>query len=163
MNRQEFTKKRDTLWDDIPETTWAYLAGLIDGEGSIALANGGKARYWWAAKLSISNTRLHVLYWIKDVLQVGYVHLSKQINPKARLGGFWAVHGRQADAVLKRCLPYLRIKREHAEIVIAYQGTSFVRKGHGVGKRVPLGVIVERCKLVSRLHDANAKGPPCAS
>jgi hypothetical protein len=32
----EITKNRNSI-DDIPETFWAYLAGLVDGEGCVQL------------------------------------------------------------------------------------------------------------------------------
>ena len=105
-----------------------YLAGLLDGEGSIIAlkrVDGSVKSY----RLQIVNTHQGVLGWCVHVTGIGVVH--HQTTPKFSLDTkrpnahltykpcfAWAVYGVKAASVLRRILPYLHIKRDRAEVAL---------------------------------------------
>lgn len=101
-----------------------YLAGLLDGEGSIVAlhrADGSVKSH----RLHITNTHQGVLNWCATTTGIGKVHL--QTRPQRSLDPLradahlsyrncfaWAIYGVKAASVLKQILPYLQIKRDKA-------------------------------------------------
>lgn len=99
------------------ETDAAYIAGLIDGEGSIIFLKrkGGGGSY----RLVIVNTHKGALSWVQDVTNVGSIH-GKTREAQYKKCWAWVCHAQTARKVLERCLPYLIIKRNKAQEAIAY-------------------------------------------
>ena len=104
------------------DTDAAYLAGLIDGEGCLYVKPlTAFPRLYHFGGLSVTNTHLATLTWLKE-------RFGGNIRIKARTGnqipcGEWSIHG--ADAIrslLKRLLPYLRIKKEQAVLLLEFLG-----------------------------------------
>ena len=105
-----------------------YLAGLLDGEGSIIAlkrADGTVKSY----RMHIANTHRGVLDWCVQVTGIGTIH--HQTTPKYSLDPkrpaahlmykpcfSWAVYGVKAASVLRRILPYLHIKRDRAVVAL---------------------------------------------
>lgn len=91
----------------------AYLAGLIDGEGSVFPANVKRiSRRTW--RLTIANTNRPVLEWCLAVTGVGAVYGKWRGNPKHSPAFAWQCHSWKAKSVLEQTLPYMKIKRERA-------------------------------------------------
>lgn len=97
-------------------TDRAYLAALVDGEGSIIFMKrpDGSIKSF---RLQVTNTYVPVLEWCQVVTKLG----SYQVKSKAGRQeahhlacGAWAVYGVKAASVLKQILPYMQIKREKA-------------------------------------------------
>ena len=85
----------------------AYLAGLVDGEGSVTSVKSGKLRHTW--RLSIANTNFRLLHWCKQVTGCGSVTRFKHDNPKWKDAGCWQCYSWNAQAVLMQLVPYLQI------------------------------------------------------
>jgi hypothetical protein len=71
--------KNSNLIDDIPETFWAYLAGLIDGEGCVQLKKrfrkiDKKRGYTIARQFTISNMHFRTIEWIRQTCQFGIIN-----------------------------------------------------------------------------------------
>ncbi len=94
------------------ETDWAYIAGIIDGEGSILFQNSGKHK---VVHLSISNTDLNVLEWIKNKLKEGTIYEKIRYSSNWKQCYVWrtAAH-KVVYSILIKMLPYLKIKRDKA-------------------------------------------------
>lgn len=99
-----------------------YIAGLIDGEGSV-LIKKMVLGYSYRLDVSINNTDIRVMDWLQDVLggsvTSGEASMRNGIRNKPIIR--WCVTGEYAMALLEAILPCLVIKKEQAEIGIAFQ------------------------------------------
>ena len=77
----------------------AYLAGLIDGEGTIALARR-HAREERQLVVSISSTEPELLEWAKSATGVGKITGKRTVADHHSPGLTYSVANRQALAVL---------------------------------------------------------------
>lgn len=107
-----------------------YLAGLLDGEGSIVplkRTDGTIKSY----RLHIVNTYLPVVHWCKEITGLGTTTERHTVPPKISLNprdpeawrryktvGSWSCYGVKAASVLRRLLPYLQIKKEKAQAAL---------------------------------------------
>lgn len=106
--------------------TLAYLAGLFDGEGSIVIccSSGKKNRiassYW--LQVGITNTDRELIDWLYDTFG-GHISDNSHSPSYKRQRPCWAwrVTTREAGRFLKSIYPYLRIKKNQAEIAIEFQ------------------------------------------
>jgi len=98
---------------------WIYLAGFIDGEGNIGIDKYGKYRNSinYACKVAISNTNREVLEWIKSCCG-GYISTLKRKLPHHKECYQLTLRHLCAYKMLKEVEPYLKIKRELAQIAI---------------------------------------------
>ena len=101
--------------------SYAYLSGLIDGEGCIYLneekRNGTIIRT--RIRLQITNTNKNLIDKCIEITGKGCisVHQPKQSNWKTRYD--WVVYDLSAREILNNCLPYLVSKREQAELALS--------------------------------------------
>jgi hypothetical protein len=100
----------------------AYLAALIDGEGSIMLP---QKRSGCSVRLTIANTFRPVLEWVVDVLGVGAIVTKHHKNPKWKTGHTYQINSHAAHSVIQQIRPYLIIKAKQADLAIAtYEGLN---------------------------------------
>lgn len=97
----------------------SYLAGLMDGEGSIVLAKKRQMRATW--RLQVSNTYFPLLEWCKTVTGCGSVTRKVSTNPKHADSGNWQCYSWNARSILLQILPYMRIpeKIRRAQLLIS--------------------------------------------
>jgi hypothetical protein len=109
----------------------AYLAGIIDGEGCIAVsrtvtgpaAKGCKRGIAYRSSVGVAMTDLRVLAWLYTVTGVGNINIKARQNPAHKEAYAWYAWSKEASEVIKAALPYLIVKREQAENQIAFQET----------------------------------------
>lgn len=100
------------------ETDKAYIAGVIDSDGSICLPLC-KPKYL-CPKINITNRNLEMLVWTRRVFGVGW-HSDKPKIPKQRQVYQIEIAGRKSCLILlKLLLPYLKIKEKQAKLVIEF-------------------------------------------
>lgn len=138
---------QENKWKD---TDLAYLAGFIDGEGSIAIFHSGK-RYH--LRFDIYNTNETVLVWIKEKFE-GKIHRVGRAREGNKQEYVWAAGQQRAAIILTACLPYLLIKKRQAEIFIDYTKTS---KGRA-GMSIPIDMIAYRLDLTTQIQLLNKRG-----
>ena len=85
----------------------AYLAGLIDGEGTITLSRR-HANEKRQLVVSISSTEPDLVEWAASATGVGKITRKRTSSDKHAPGLTYSVSNRQALAVLKQVLPFLR-------------------------------------------------------
>jgi LAGLIDADG-like domain len=101
----------------LTDTEAAYLAGLIDGDGSIGLhvSRSGHRTH----RVTIHQKDPMILHWTQSVVGAG--HISSRLPN--HLGGImwrWRISGRlQTQAFLRQLIPYLQIKRERAQEILS--------------------------------------------
>jgi len=141
-------------------TDCAYLAGLIDGEGSICISEHGRSdRPGYKRRnirLQIYNTNAVVLAWLQA--RFGgtlYCVRSGSLKWKDQYSLTWAEE--QIVDVLNSALPYLVIKREQADIALEYQAMKMpASAGRKNGHSQEASEIYQR--LFARLRQLNKRG-----
>jgi len=105
------------------ELDLARLAAYIDGEGTISLDGSERTRRCSdRLKITIVNTDLRLLVWCKDKFG-GYIRISNKATKKRRALYLWGIQDASAGELLEKCLPFFVIKREQAELGIAFRKT----------------------------------------
>ena len=103
---------------DLNETDAAYIAGLIDGEGTITLIRKHKNENRQLS-VSISSTEKNLLDYVKSVTGVGKITNKRTSKPHHAPSFAYAVYNRQALALLQQILPYLKsYKYKRAELIL---------------------------------------------
>lgn len=132
----------------------ARLAAFIDGEGCILLkpattrANGKVYKTLYLA-IHIINTDPRLPLWcIRNF--GGRVYLRKKQLPRKTMYD-WAVFCKEAEVVLRACLPYFIFKGEQAELALAYQSTLGVG-----GRKVPPEVRQQRVSIEKQMRAMRA-------
>ena len=112
------------------KTDLAYTAGLMDGEGCIAIykrpskTSKDKIRFSLTVTIGISNE------WIPQWLKLAYGgSIRPQRLPSRRVFWSWVIEAQQALGFLKLITPYLHLKRPQAELAIKFQEQK--RRGRG--------------------------------
>jgi len=100
---------------DIAEAAW--LAGFIDGEGTIAsYISKGKYPTW---VLSVASTDRGSLEYCQQITCAGGI-CEKRVYPGRKPAFTWKVSAqRDLVAVLEQVRPYLQIKKEQADIFLS--------------------------------------------
>jgi len=104
--------------NDIGTTQAAYVAGLIDGEGTVALSRK-HARDNRQLCVSISNTELPLLDYVLEIVGAGKITAKRTAHPEHTPSFTYAIHNRQALALLDQIAPHLRTyKRHRAQLIL---------------------------------------------
>ena len=98
----------------------SYLAGLVDGEGSIFLYGRNEVA---CLRLTIANTKIKVLEWVKEITGVGSIVVTRQqqVSYKHSTAYHWQVNSEGAESVIKQIRPYLIIKQVQADLALETQ------------------------------------------
>jgi hypothetical protein len=101
------------------ETNRAYIAGFLDGDGSLMLqlkkrSDSKRAIRFMATICFYQDTRHEkILYWIKKVLGIGYISNRNDGMTELRINGY-----EQIKNILKSLLPYIRFKKLQAHALL---------------------------------------------
>lgn len=96
----------------------AYAAGFIDGEGSITIVSQRQHDSFYAL-LSVVNTNLGVLSWLKWSFGVGSIQRRPKRKHQQRAYD-WVVSAREAQSVLSAIYPHLKVKVEQTRLVLDF-------------------------------------------
>ena len=136
-----------SLFEDLAMCGW--VAGIVDGEGSIS-ANPGRTNGGWQIVLQVYNTDPRMIVRLKEVTGVGSIYKPRKRERNNLQMYEWKIASRQAVVVLEWILPYLVTKKPEAEIALAIAAT--IGKGHRVGWRRPL-----TAEILQERHDLRAQ------
>ncbi|HZE87212.1 MAG TPA: LAGLIDADG family homing endonuclease [Methylomirabilota bacterium] len=109
-------------WEDfskVNNTDLAYIAGFLDGDGSIMLQfhrrDRGKEIFRIKTVICFyqDNRYLSEIKWIQQIFNCGYVYTRNDRICELRIEGYQRVFD-----VLMLLRPYLRLKRKQAELLI---------------------------------------------
>lgn len=137
-----------------------YLASFTGAEGAIGIVKHKRKERLTPAyepRLQVGNTS-------KEVLALFVTTFKGKITPEKRLtiGGkefyHWTVYGVPMVKALEAMLPYLRIKREEAKLVIALQKRIWKRSERvGDSKGVSQAELEAREKLYQQIRRLTGK------
>jgi hypothetical protein len=106
---------------------WARLAAYIDGEGSIQI-RPHRARSNHALNISITNTDYRLLVWLESNFGGKiYKVVGCKTTTKKHVWR-WEARAAGCRPILEGCLPYFIVKREQAEIAIAFKNLCELQK-----------------------------------
>lgn len=131
------------------ETEKAYLAGIIDGEGSISIGITKRIRKGVVyrnhyLRLQVTNTDSALIQWLNKLGGSTAERKLRADYPTARVVYSWNKQCRQAGEVLEQVYPYLITKRKQAEAGLFFQSK---RKRRGNIKKTNIEVeLDERLK-----------------
>ena len=100
------------------QTDIIYLAGFIDGEGSITMIHGINNGY--SPFIAITNTNKAIIEWVQKRVGRGKIHAYEAWKEGQKPYYTWRIYNRQALELAKELLPYLKIKRVQAQLLIDY-------------------------------------------
>lgn len=103
----------------------AYIAGIIDADGAVTSSMNEKTRRFPAPLVIITNGDTELINWLKMTIGAGTSYLTKT-RPKwhgQNMANWNPVHryqitGWKAISLLEVILPYMRVKRDRAELVV---------------------------------------------
>jgi hypothetical protein len=103
-------------------TDIAYIAGILDGEGYIGVKRGsvrkGCANRSYHARIQVRMVNESAIAFIAETLG-GWYFQEKAHAAKGRPLFCFQASDASAETILRTVLPYLRVKRGAAEIVLA--------------------------------------------
>lgn len=133
------------------ELELSYIAGLIDGEGTIAVNFDNELGL--RLIMYFGSTNKEVVAWVKSKLGTGgYTEYRKENlgeNNKPFYSCYWG--SKKSLEILKAIKPYLIIKKEHAEVALQY---PMVASSKGISKEEE----EMRAWCWMRLKELNQKG-----
>jgi len=101
------------------EIQMAYIAGFLDGDGSLMLqlkkrSDSKRAIRFMATICFYQDTRHEkTLYWIREVLGIGYISRRKDGMTELRINGY-----EQIREILKSLIIHIRFKKLQAQALI---------------------------------------------
>jgi len=106
-------------------TEAAYLAGMIDADGTITLTktkNNSRNTSYIYPKVMIYNTNENLMKWIVSKLGGKYIISVKKGHGKAKKDCYrYDVYGREKQiAFLEKIIPFMIIKKDRATLVKKY-------------------------------------------
>lgn len=136
----------------------AYLAGIIDGEGSIYIGNFSSnpktGTLHYQTNMEVTNTDEKLIDWLMDNIggrRTKYTH--KQTPKNSRRDVYrWMVSGDLLTHLCHLLLPYLIIKKRQCEIMINMRKT-FQRTGMQKGKQGVQPVDQETLRIRKQYFD----------
>lgn len=140
-----------------------YIAGILDGEGSISLKRQRSiGRRCFGTFIQVTSTNQDILYFLKRKLGGGVYNHSHKYSINHNLKKSWVWHLRQhreIESLLKKLLPYLIIKKKHALLMLKYIKMHWygTLNAHDVWK-YPKRLMKKELKIFLKLWDLNARG-----
>lgn len=155
MNKR-LTYKRKTY----KKTEIAYLAGLIDGEGSIYIGahsfNPKTKAPYYQTYILITSTDKVLIDWLENVFGgMTSQYTAAQTAKNARRTAYrWVISGERLTHLCKLILPYLVIKQREAEIMLKMRATYTLgaTKGNQGVKDLTPKILELRCNLKDELR-----------
>ena len=117
------------------EIDLAYCAGLIDGEGCIRIKRTkayrcqGKVTQGYHAAIQIRMVDEAAIRFVAETLG-GWYYAEKPHLAKGRPLYCYQATDRAAETILRALLPYLRVKRDAAENVLALRALQAESRAH---------------------------------
>ena len=131
-------------------TEKAYIAGIVDGEGTVTLMKHHKNEMP-APSVSVANNNLKLLKYLKK--RIGGVIVSKKkYKPHHNDSYAWSVKQDRALSFLKEIKKYLIVKRQQAELITR----DYKKVTHRAGKYTPK-MLRSKNLLVAKIRKLNQR------
>lgn len=140
------------LTGNLTESNLGYLAGIIDGEGTVTLIRKHRNEMP-SPEITIATTSSELLSWLAT--HVGCGHVRKKIRRSAshRQAFTWCVRGNKALDLLMLIKERLHIKKPHADIICSQYKKLTPRNG-----RYTAEMEQAKLSLFAEIKTLNKKG-----
>lgn len=140
INRLKKQETDEINYKNIDNTILAYVAGLLDGEGSIGISLKKKGTVYirkkgytrktdkYSLHIQIGNTNRKVIEWLKDIFG-GQFQIVKHKDCRGEKFFAWHLYTNKAYNLLNCILPYMKIKRKQCELAVEFQKEIIKFKG----------------------------------
>ena len=131
---------------DLSETDLAYMAGLLDGEGSYIVAKHfnkpkhcGRRGFVWELRITIGMTELGGLNFMKDKLRKKRLRLASKDNRGVRRKIYYLTfYSNEIRSFLPRMLPYIHTKKKQATLLLNAVNTIVPKTGRKIDRKLQL-------------------------
>jgi len=137
---------------ELLETEKAYMAGIIDGDGSISMSKQtskyGRTDYRCAIKIQMDNRE--AIDYFHERIDEGYAYkFFDKSRHKPRYVFMWNLNGKNTQEFCELLLPYLLVKKNQALAIIKYYKNGIHEK------RILDNELIRREKLYKRVRKLN--------
>ena len=132
----------------LDSTTLAYIAGFLDGDGSIFFQIVSRPDYKLKFQIRSSiafyqdTTQVWILEWLKKIFGVGYIR-----HRKTRISDYTIVESKEVLRILELLQPYVNLKNKQVEL-----GLEILKKLEGKKSKEEF---LEICRLVDKFKELN--------
>ncbi len=129
-------------------TILAYMAGFLDGDGSIFFQIVPRSDYKQKFQIRTSigfyqdTTNVKILEWLKEQIKSGYIR-----HRKTGISDYTIVESKEVKKLLISLQPYVKLKKKHVEL-----GLDIINK---LKNKKSNQDFLEICKLVDKFKDIN--------
>ena len=124
-------------------TTLAYIAGFLDGDGSVFFQIVRRTKQKFQIRSSIAfyqkTENAEILEWLKTIFAVGYIR-----HRKTGMSDYTIVEPKEVRKILTLLQPYAKLKRKHIDL-----GLNILEKCEQNSD------FLEICKLVDEFKKIN--------
>ena len=128
--------------------TLAYVAGFLDGDGSIFFQIIPRKDYKQKFQIRTSiafyqkTVSVHILEWLKEIFGVGYIRYRK-----TGVSDYTVVESKEVQKILELLQPYVRLKKKQIELALEILTKLNHKKSNED--------FLEICKLVDKFGELN--------
>jgi hypothetical protein len=137
------------------ETQLAYLAGIIDGEGSIYIQKIKRVKSpHFDVRFNVTNTDKTLIDWLQSTFG-GLVYHRNGCNERCKDRYEWVLSRKNFDIFSKLIQPYIVAKKYQLEIAISIRQTYSRNFG---SNGVPPEILKFREECLHKMRSINKKG-----
>mgnify|MGYP001585454592 CR=1 FL=1 len=139
------------------KTERAWLAGIIDGEGSISISDRRRDGRWFRLDLDIGMTHETTIDYIFHLTDLGNKGQRDDGDDRHAICHLWRASGEDAQIILKQVLPFLVTKRQQALIALEFPiPPKLTAREVSLGQKVDLAVRKTQEARYTQMRIANA-------
>lgn len=138
----------------------AYIAGIIDGEGCIAIS---RHKTGLTIGVAVSMTDPRAIMVIREAFG-GKLFLNKKRAPNHKPVWMWRVEARKAEIILRAIQPFLRVKIDQCNLALSLRdhmrsgGILSRGKQHDPTSNKDIEIVAFREAAKRRMHELNKRG-----
>ncbi len=145
------------------ETEKAYIAGFVDGEGSIGIdiikSKGKTVPHTFKVRVIVTNSNFSVMEWIKTVTGYGCAYkYKKSYKENWKKVHRWQVVSGKARQFIGDIYPYLKVKKSIADVVL-----SLETSGRGMRGNDAIQYYKKQFSVYNKAKKLNRRGLPVIS
>ena len=129
----------------------AYIAGLVDGEGSVTLSRKHRNETP-SPEVSIANNNLQLLDWVKNVVGAGKITTKSKNKAHHAQSYTWSIRDNKAICFLNEIKDYLIVKKQQSWLIIRKYKMYTPRNG----KYTP-EMLRRKLELVAQIRKLNQR------
>jgi hypothetical protein len=163
--RSSHVMRMTVLVASLGETDFAYLAGIVDGEGTVSIHRNvtrrkGRIFVGYQPQLTISNTDLRMLESLQGRFGGHIVKANTPAKKDWKQGYLLCFRRKEMVVLLQRLNPYLISKRRKAEMLFEYMNTRTKGVSTGEdGRFVGIPLTDRQKQIIAEIRKNNKRGP----